>query len=208
MPGLRARDLSRSDRRDLAATLRRRELDLAGLDLFIPQEHFKDPAWSPRAFDVIGQTLQLVAELAPLVGGASRAVVSVHLPGDLDPSIAHDLGASAERSGAILADHQPSASERSDSFVVGVDPASVLMHGGSPAKSATNAKALRLSDASDAGRCPVGGSGSRLELSAYAAAASLSGASHVVIDVRGLRDPAGGVVQAVNAWDAASIMPG
>ncbi len=206
-PGLRARDLSRSDRRDLAATLRRRELDLAGLDLFIPQAHFADPAWAPRAIEVIGQTLGLAGELAPLVGGSSRALVSVHLPGDLDGSVAQDLGAGAERAGAILADHHPSAEARSDAFVIGVDPASVLMSGGSPAKRATRAGALRLSDASDDGRCAVGGSGSRLELGAYAASASMSGAPHVVIDVRQLRDPAHAAIQAADAWAGAMMLP-
>ncbi len=207
-PGLRARDLSRSDRRDLAATLRRRELDLAGLDLFIPQEHFSDPSWAPRAIEVIGHTLELASELAPLVGGTSRALVSVHLPGDLDDSVARDLGANAERLGAILADHHPGAVERSDSFVVGIDPASVLMSGASPAKRATVAKALRLSDASDVGRCPVGGSGARLELSAYAAAASMNGAPHVTIDLRQLRDPAQGAIRAAEFWEQNSIQIG
>src|SRR5690606_13026801 len=47
--GLRPRDLDRSARRDLAALLRRLELAFAGLDLWIPPEHFASPEHADRA---------------------------------------------------------------------------------------------------------------------------------------------------------------
>ena len=43
MPGTRPRDLGSSARRDLQATLRRNELLAAGMDLWIPREHYIDP---------------------------------------------------------------------------------------------------------------------------------------------------------------------
>ncbi|MEM7756072.1 MAG: hypothetical protein AAF297_10600, partial [Planctomycetota bacterium] len=47
--GLRPRDLERSARRDLAATMRREELAFSGVDLWIPPHHFVDPDRADRA---------------------------------------------------------------------------------------------------------------------------------------------------------------
>jgi len=65
--GLRPRELSRSQRRGIAAALRRSGLDLAGLDLFIPPEHLVDPAHTSRAIGALESALTMSAEIAALL---------------------------------------------------------------------------------------------------------------------------------------------
>src|SRR5688572_21716696 len=64
MAGLRARELDRSGRRDLAALLRRLELGYSGLDLWVPEAHFVDGAQQDRAVAAVVAGLELSAELA------------------------------------------------------------------------------------------------------------------------------------------------
>jgi len=203
--GVRPRELTRSERRGIASALRRAELECAGLDLFIPAEHLSDPAHAPRAVEALEHALAMSAELASLVGGASRALVSTALPEDLDAALARSLSEHADRVGAVLADHTPGAAARSDTLVVGVDPARVLMSGGSPAKAGATARAHRLSDAGGGERVPVGSEGGSLEVLAYAGACAVAGARWVVIDPRGLRDPIEGARAALRAWGSAAF---
>lgn len=72
-PGLRARDLDRSARRDVAATMRRAELACAGLDLLIPAWHYTDPARAERAVEAMVGAIDLAADLSTL---ANSGVVS------------------------------------------------------------------------------------------------------------------------------------
>lgn len=212
--GLRPRELGRSARRDLAASLRRRELELTGLDLWIPSEHFNDPAHAQRALDAANQALDMAGELATLVGGRSRPVVSVLLPSDLDGESRQMLGASAQRVGAILADYTvfDTPPAPMPGLGIGIDPVFWLNDAQSPGKAVTRAGAdlasARLCDTSAMGRCVVGSTGGKLDLPSYAGALIVSGQAWVTLDVRGVPDSALAVAKGVEAWQQAGRLPG
>ncbi len=164
--GFRARELSRSARRDVSATMRRRELSFVGLDLWIPPEHFSDPANSQRAIEAVMGACELSGELCRLnqQGGdhLARATVSVVLPDSMEAGDKDAMHAHAQRVGATLADHQLSwldhtqaeqqDSQQSDqqdahdcSIGIGIDPAMVLMNGtGSGRPAISPGKAITL----------------------------------------------------------------
>jgi len=210
--GLRPRELGRSARRDLAALLRRNELEFTGLDLWVPPEHFTNPSTAQRAIDAVGQALQLSGELAPLVGGRSQPVVSVLLPTDLSSDSRSTLGAFAMQHGAMLADHalmtddqQPAPGVR-----VGIDPVFYLTDGSSPGKAVTRAGSdlvsARLSDTTAMGRCVVGAQGGKLDLQSYAGALIVSGQQWVTLDVRDFPEPGAAVAKSIEAWREAGTL--
>ncbi len=200
---LRARDLDRSARRDVASMLRRAQLELAGIDAWIPPEHFERSETADRAIAAVVGACELAAEVAPLVGGRSRAVVSIMLPGEGAGDAARAVAAAAERTGAILADHAWPSPLR-DGIGVGIDPAAVLMGGGDPASATSSAESIasaRLSDVSAHGRIAVGDRGGRLDPLAYQIALSTAGyAGHVVVDVRGVADAAHAIREGLDAF--------
>lgn len=63
---LRARDLDRSARRDLAAIFRRDGLAITGWDLPIPPAHFADPARADRAISAARATIELAGDIERL----------------------------------------------------------------------------------------------------------------------------------------------
>tara|TARA_R110002072_G_scaffold42064_22_gene119296 strand:- start:207082 stop:207900 length:819 start_codon:yes stop_codon:yes gene_type:complete len=226
-PGLRPRTLSRSARRDLAATLRRSELTFVGLDLWIPPEHFTDRAHAHRAIEALTQACELSAELASLVGsagsaktaagGQSRPVVSTMLPSELALSDRQALDAAAQSLGAIIADHHPEptplethSTDLIAGLAIGIDPALILMNGQSPGKAITHAgKALasaRLNDVNAMGRCAVGAPGSKLDLTSYAGALIVAGHQWVTLDVRDMPDPILAIQRAQHAWAQAGSL--
>ncbi len=220
-PGLRPRTLSRSARRDLAATLRRSELAFVGLDLWIPPEDFTDRAHAHRAIEALTQACELTTELSTLVGtaagGQSRPVVSTMLPSELDAADRQALDATAQRLGAIIADHHPEPTDMEAhstdliaGLAIGIDPALILMNGQSPGKAITHAgKALasaRLNDVNAMGRCAVGAPGSKLDLTSYAGALIVAGQSWVTLDVRDMPDPIAAIERATHAWAQAGSL--
>ncbi len=210
--GLRPRELGRSARRDLASLLRRVELEFTGLDLWVPPEHFNSASQSQRAIDAVGQALELAGELAPLVGGRSQAVVSVLLPTDLSADARSTLGAMAQRHGATLADHALIADGQTPTagIGVGIDPVFYLTDGSSPAKAitraGTNLASARLSDTTAMGRCVIGASGSKLDLTGYAGALIVSGQDWVTLDVREMPEPGEAVAKSIEAWRDAGTL--
>lgn len=210
-PGLRPRELTRSARRDIASILRRHELELAGIDLWIPPPHFTDPATSQRAIDATTNALEMGAELAPLVGGRSRSIVSLVLPEELSESAHTTLGAIAQHHGCALADHRIMGDKDGVPGIgIGIDPVFYLTDGQSPAKAITRAGSdlvsARLSDTNAMGRCVLSALGSKLDLTGYAGALIVSGQEWVTLDLRGLEDPIRATSQGINAWrDAGTI---
>ena len=206
-PDFRPRSLARSARRDLAASLRRRELEFTGLDLWIPPEHFFDATNAHRAIDAVAQAAEMSAELATLVGGRSRPVVSVLLPTDMNETDRLAIGANAQRVGAIIADHLPEQSEHVAGIAIGVDPALVLMTGNSPGKAVTHAgehlSSVRLNDMNAMGRCVVGAPGGKLDVKGYAGALIVAGQEWITLDVREMPDPSIAYQQARQAWSDA-----
>jgi len=197
--GVRPRDLDRSGRRDLIATLKRRALALAGVDLWIPREHLLDAATAERALDAITDAIDLASELAAIAGLPSRAravtiALSVALPAELDPAARSDLNRRAELAGVALADHTPTPANAPEPDAVGVDPAALLALNRDPAAEVSRLgrrlAATRLSDLSDlALRIAPGAPGGRLDLLSYGVALATAGyPAPVPIDLRGVSD--------------------
>ncbi|MDX2132639.1 MAG: hypothetical protein SFY69_11370 [Planctomycetota bacterium] len=190
-PDTRARDLSRSARRDLAAVLRRLSLLPAGLDLWIPPEHFASGAHVQRACEAVTDAIDLASELGALAG-TPPPVVCIQVSPGATADVARSLGMAAERRGVRLADHAWPA--RPDaSLAIGIDPASMLGAGADPVQGVTTLAGTpataRLSDLSAAGRVPAGDG--RLDVLLYEGALSArSFEGPLVVDVRHLREPA------------------
>lgn len=209
-PDFRPRTLTRSARRDLAASLRRRELAFTGLDLWIPPEHFFDASNAHRAIDAVAQAAEMSSELATLVGGRSKPVVSVLLPTDMNETDRLAIGANAQRVGAVITDHQPERSEHVEhvaGIAIGVDPALVLMNGKSPGKAVTHAgehlASVRLNDMNAMGRCVVGAPGGKLDIKGYAGALIVVGQDWITLDVREMPEPSVAYQHARQAWSDA-----
>lgn len=187
--GLRPRELGRSARRDLAATLRRATLSCSGVDLWIPAAHFADPARSDRAMSAAIDSMDFAAELASLTGG--RAVVSMALGWRDAPGACEALVSAAEDRAVRLADHAWPGDDRSR--WVGIDPAVVLASGqpeADPASGVSRAggrlASVRLSDLSEGGHRVSPGSG-RVDLVALlVAATTLAARPTIVADLRGV----------------------
>ena len=202
--GLRARELGRSARRDLAAGLRRLELELAGIDLWIPPEHFASGEHADRALAATAGALGLAAELAGLLGAGSRAIVSARLPDD--ERVRAHIESAAASAGAVLADHAtPPSGSGGEWLRLGLDPAAVLGDGGDPIElagsRADRLATARLSDISAGQRALPGEAGTRVDPAAYAAVLSLAeGVRHVVIDTGGLERAETRVLGMLDRW--------
>lgn len=200
-PEVRPRSLDRSARRDLAALLKRSELELTGLDLWLPPEHLASGANVERAGDAVVGAIGLVRELAGLV--RTSPVLSLTLPDEPDPHVIEAISAAAERDGVSLANHAWPAPEAGE---IGLDPALAIMAGASPAKAVTTLgsrlTSVRLSDAGVAGRVPVDSPGGRLDVPSFVAALTISAPeAPVVADVRMLADTRAAALAAREAWD-------
>ncbi len=207
--GLRPRDLDQSARRDVRATLKRNELSLSGIDLWIPVEHFLDPAHLDRALGATREAIELAADLG-------RCPLSMNLPrpdaGDENnESPAESLetiAGYAAHFGVEIADHSEAALKR-EQFGLGIDPAACLSRDEDPVSIVTsNPETLvsaRLCDLLRSGmRGPVGDKAEgRLDVMAYRRALSVGGyARPVVVDTRQWSDPWVGLDQTKRVWEA------
>jgi sugar phosphate isomerase/epimerase len=206
-PGLRPRDLDASARRDLVSTLRRHELAMNGVDLWIPPEHFGEADRVDRAVAAVEESVRFAAEFG-------RCAVSMRLPraaatspddGGLGSVLAAVAGI-AERHGVRLADHAvPVVS--SESWSIGLDPVALLAAGIDPAAAAMEhagrIAAARLADLDRGGlRAPVGDPiDGRLDVVRYRIGLEVAGFGGLVaIDPRQWADPLAGVRRAAGAW--------
>ena len=205
-PELRPRDLDRSARRDLLVRLRRLELQISGLDLWIPPAHFLDPAHVDRAVDAVRAAVELAGDL-------QRCPISLELPRPVDDeSLGPVIEAIAElalRAGVELADHAV-ADATQDHLGIGIDPAAQLSCNEDPAaavmKHADRLVAARLCDLLASGmRGPIGeAQGGRLDVLSYRVALSVGGYDRpVVVDARQWSDPWSGLTQTARTWSAA-----
>jgi sugar phosphate isomerase/epimerase len=200
MPGLRPRELDRSARRGVASTMRRLGLVFSGLDLWIPPEHFADPARQERAVDAVTAAIQFAADLrdGPL------APVSVAFPPQgADAGINH-VRSTAARIGVPIAAFGEIVHQDEDPIGAGIDPAAILAAGGSVTAEVSNAARVlasaRLSDWKGSRRI-VPGSGT-LDVGAYRVALSIAGRPrHIVVDLRDLDDLESAARRARQAWD-------
>ncbi len=214
--GLRPRDLDRSARRDVAAILRRHELALSGLDLWVPAEHFADPRHAERAVAAVVGAIELAAELRTLAGeraGVGGVCVGIVLPRPVPGEVVAQLRARADAAGVRVADCTvpPAAAGEGDArdpIGVGLDPAAMLLANVDPCKEASRlgkrVACARLSDLSPSGRTGPGERGGRLRLTEYAVATALGcPQAPVVLDLRSVPDPQRAAARALVAWTAA-----
>lgn len=216
LPGLRPRELDTTARRDLVATAMRSGLAVAGVDFFIPAEHYSDPQHIDRA-------AQSAAAACALAGDLGRVPVSLNLPvGRVDSGLTQTLLDQADAHGVTLAIHAEADTDELQQWLTsqapqhvgtGLDPAALLIRDHDPSAVAqslsTHLRIARLSDASrgqaDGGRQVVGlGS---LDLMAYRVSVDLAPQrlGPVVMDLRGLASPLSAMHQAKAAWDQAAI---
>lgn len=215
LAGIRPRELSGRARKDLVALLSRLSLGIAGVDLFIPPSHFSDDAQVDRALAALVAGIELAADFG-------RVPVSFALDiSELRDDVVDAIVEAADGHAVPLAVHheQDVAAlkqwlEKVDQNVIGagLDPAAALARKGKAVNAAAalgkKLMVARLCDqvSGDAVRCAVGRGD--LELSGYRVALDL--AAHrrgpVVLDVRGMTDPANAAAQAAKAWDEAAMV--
>lgn len=205
MAGTRPRDLGSSARRDLLATLRRVELVAAGMDLWIPREHYLDASTIDRVVATIDAACSLAADL-----GVTTLSVQLPEPETMESAACEAIQTSAARRGVILADHRMKA-VLSESNGAGLDPAACFATEYDPVEAAielgTRLVAPRLSDLLSTGlRGPVGSAGGRLNVTAYrAAVVTVAPQWPVVLDLRQLPSPWDALETGRQAWQAAGI---
>jgi hypothetical protein len=228
--GLRARELSRTGRRDLAALLRRSGIALSGGDLWIPPEHFIRPEHADRAVAAVLDAIELLADLGQLLATQGDTPLAVMLPSDAPESIINTISDRATTCGVPIADFtftqpapaqtnastntsatsQPPAPPPSPDAPIGpgVDPAGIFMAGGDPiaiaARLGASLRAARLSDVSSAGRRAVGGPrslGGRLDVQRYAITlGAVTKVPFVTLDLRQVPDQLDAAPRAIAAW--------
>lgn len=195
MPGIRARELDRSARRDLASLMRRHGLLFSGLDLWIPPEHFASSSQADRALAAVKGAISLAAELASLTQSPLGRVVCLELPESPFGDVCGEISQAGQSEAVEVADFRITrdkpASLSAGPIGAGIDPAALLAAGLDPAsyiaKLAAAPVAARLCDWMGGGRCELGkGKLDRLTYEATLATKGLSRA--VVLDLRGLHD--------------------
>ena len=205
MPGVRPQDLGESARRDVAATLRRLELHPAGLDLWIPREHYLQS-------DTIDRVIGAITAACGLARDLGIEVLSLQLPEKeaLGASVMETILSASSSAGVMLADHQLDQIPP-ELTAAGVDPAACLAMNEDPVEIAIRMGASlvspRLSDLLATGmRGPIGIPGARLDVAAYRAAVStIAGGRSVVLDARQLESPWEAIRQGRAAWRASSL---
>jgi len=214
-PGGRPRELDRSARRDIAASLKRRELTLTGVDLPIPPAHFVSVERQERAFEAAEAAMRFASEVAELL--EARPVVVMTLPaGERSTPAIETLALSAERSGTRIGARNwppPTPSDETAAHRIGVcvDPASVLLGGGDPmdalVRGGERLEQIRLSDIGAGGRLAPGEG--RLALKAYAQAIAMLGwSAPVTLDLEGVGSQGEAAAATIERWSDLSRRSG
>ena len=213
LPGIRPRELSARARQDLVALLSRHDLQLAGLDLFLPRQHFIEPQHLDRAVTAALAAIELAADLG-------RVPVSLTLPvGEMKDDVKRTLIDAADGRSIRLAVHAEDELdalatwlEATDQHALGagIDPAVLLTHKEKAVRTTQRfAKRLavaRLSDmTTSALRCPIGEG--ELDIAAYRITLDLTTnrTGPVVLDLRGLENPTTAAAIAQKAWEGAAF---
>lgn len=208
-PEMRARELDRSARRDIAAILRRNALTFTGLDLWIPEEHYLSPQHADRAIEAVIQAFGLAGDLARLVENSSSPSVCIALPEKPSRELVSTLVSAAMSAGVRIADYHAGVEESGAVLGVGIDPATELLAQRDPVRVAGSSSLVlhdaRLTDATPRGRMVVGQG--NLDIRAYhAVLRTLTLLRHVVIDTRDVTQPADAAQRAGAAWRASAVI--
>ncbi|MCG3124742.1 MAG: hypothetical protein GIKADHBN_03218 [Phycisphaerales bacterium] len=211
MAGTRARELDRSARRDLAASIRRSDLGLTGIDMLIPPGHLTNATHQDRAVAALSGAIELAGELGRLLGSTDAMVVAVDLPPNLVVDVASQLDSVAANAGVLVADHHRPAAARPAIGLIGtgIDPAAMIAAGEDVFDTLTRMPGpiiqARLSDTAGGARVTAGSGDGSLDLVEYASALGVQRYSRpVVADLRGLREPMTAAGRVVNAWRRAT----
>ena len=201
---LRPRDLGRSGRRDLAATLRRASLVVIGIDAWIPPARFLDTG-------AVDEAITRVVEAVGLAADLGSCPVSLTLPAAIEDAaagrevIAALLDAGRDRA-VVLVDHGVPPLPEAD-IGAGIDPPAWLAADEDPVAAVTRLRdrlmSARLCDRLASGsRAPIGAGGDGgLDVKAYRTALAAGGFRRpVVLDARGWRDPWSGLGQSTALW--------
>jgi sugar phosphate isomerase/epimerase len=205
LPEARPRDLGASARRDLKAVLRRFDLRVSGIDLWVPPEHFVDASRVDRA---VAATVEAIG----LAGDLGRCPLSLRLPavqadGDAVGGVLDAILATAERSGVAIADHaDPACAD--PRCGIGIDPVAEFAAGRDPVavvfERAGRIVAARLCDLTRSGlRAAVGGGGGegRLDTLRYRVALEVAGFhGMVVVDARQWAEIDAGLRRSIEVW--------
>lgn len=211
LEGIRPRELDRRARQDLVALLRRRDLVLAGWDLFIPRRHYLEAQHMDRAIAATLAAIELAAD-------TGRTPLSLTLPIDkLDAAALSSLIDAADLRRVRLAVHGEDRLEAMDAWLgstdtaaagVGVDAAAALLLKHDPAalvhRWSRRLASARLGDAAgDGERRPVGEG--ELDVADFRVAVDLAAArtGPVVLDLRGLAQPLTAAATAAQQWNDA-----
>jgi sugar phosphate isomerase/epimerase len=210
MTGIRPRELSKRARQDLSALLIRHDMQLAGLDFFIPLKHFTEAEYVDQAIARAAASIELAADLG-------RLPLSMALPIDqIGRDVIGALIESADAHGIKLAIHAEDQIEELAQWLselgqpavgAGVDPAALLARKLNPVsvvhENSKQISVARLSDLTDSAlRCAVG-QGS-LDVGGYRISLDLAVArtGPVVLDLRGLESPVVASAQGAKAWES------
>lgn len=210
MHEIRPRELDRSGRRDLASLLGRLGLRFAGVDCFVPPEHYSEVSRAERAMMATAGAIELCAELAGLCGGRAGRTVSLTVR-PVDREVIENVREQAERAGVrigLCVDPTEAGEVLDETIGVCFDAAGSVMRGRDVGQDVLGAGArlvcARLSDTDGFTRVRPGEG--RLDLGGYAAA--LIGAGYreeVALDMRGVNDQRGAIEQAIDTWEATGL---
>lgn len=213
LAGLRPRELSQRARKDLVALLSRQGFQIAGIDLFLPRDHFVETQHVDRAMMAALAAIELAADLG-------RVPVSVALPvAQLADDVKRALVEAADGRSIRLAVH---AEDQLDALAAwldavdmpalgaAIDPAALIARGEKAVKTTQRfGKRLavaRLSDATaGALRCPPGEG--ELDIAAYRVTLDLAPgrSGPVVLDLRNLQDPLAAAGSTKATWEEAAF---
>lgn len=203
LPGLRARDLDRSARRDLVATLKRHGCRFSGIDLFIPPEHFALGEYADRAATAAIGAIDLLSDFSAL-GAAEGGVVCLRLPASPQCAVILALAERSIERGVTIANFGDASLDR---FARGVDCEQAVRESRDVAAliASKSVSAVRLGDWNGSRPVAVGSKGAKLDLSAVAAACSVAAPQiPVIIDTSQAGDDWNQwALQAIQAWDSA-----
>ena len=122
LAGIRPRELSPRARKDLAALFARNDVQIAGIDLFLPRAHYVDAQHLDRAVAATIGAIELAADLG-------RVTVSLSLPvSDLKDDVKSALVEAADGHGVRLAVH---AEDQPDELIKWLDATCIASARGS-----------------------------------------------------------------------------
>lgn len=100
---VRARELDRAGRRELAAAVKRLGQRVVGFDLLIPAEHFESGATADRAVGAVVDAIGLGAALREFGGASDEPVVCVTMGAVPVSGVIASISAAGERDGVRVA---------------------------------------------------------------------------------------------------------